>query len=131
MPVVHEHTAASTRSTRLDRVVAAKEIRVGRELGQMRFDQVQAQRRVRHDRIEVGHQIVFGHDRDLVEVVLGDSIRLTLRQPLTVPWLALHRGGQQLAQAPPPLGSQSLCGPHDALQMLGQQPRCLRNVSLS
>ena len=97
----------------------------------MRFDQVQTQGRVGHDRIEVRHQIIFGHDRDLAEVVLGDPIRLTSRQSLAVPLRASLGRGQQLAQASLPLGSQSLRRPHDALQMLGQQPGCLGNVSLS
>lgn len=100
------------------------EIRVTVQLGDVSVCVRQTNRRVGHDRIEVIHQIVLRHHRQMSQVSCVKRCQVEVPESIAVPGRSLHRGPYERMELRRSLGVEPLgspCHPLEMLAKLGQQ----------
>jgi hypothetical protein len=107
------------------------EIRVTVELRDMGVHIRQANLGVGDDRVEVAHQIVLRHHRQLPQVIGVERRLLDVSEPIAVPGGPLRRRPHQLTQSRRSLGVQLLGGPSHPLEMLADLGQQMFDVTLA
>ena len=107
------------------------EIRVTVQLGDMSVRIRQTNLGIGHDRVEVAHQIVLRHHRQLPQVIGVKRGQVHVPEPIAMPGGPLHSDPDELAELGRSLGAQPLSRPRHPLEMLAYLGQQVFNMTLA
>src|SRR5262249_11014273 len=120
VPPPDEHTPHTTRPARRQGMELVEEISIRRQGAEVGVDAMEREAPIGDDLIEMRHEVALRHDGQLAKPILIDGIDVDGRQPVSMPRRVCARHPEQLTEAQVAFGEQSIRGPGEAIEMLGE-----------